>query len=267
MEFKNYDTVSDEIKHQIKQVCEIWIKYLGEHLCGVYLHGSMVLNCFCESISDIDLLIVATRKINHEERLNIAREIIAIDQKPCSLEMSCIYLEDIRPWKYPTPCQFHYSDYWTECYRKMLRGEIGEHFIVDTEFEDPDIASYVKLLNQCGVCVYGQPIKEVFPEVPEHDFWQSLSNDIDDYDFNAYNSKYFVSNILLLGRILSYKIEKRILSKYDGGLWSIDHVPEQYRYIVENALKVWYFGEEQIEYKQEDLDELREYLVHKIKEE
>lgn len=101
--------------------------------------------------------------------------------------------------------------------------------------------------------------------MPEEDFWHSISNEIETYDFGAYNPKYYASNILILGRILSYKQEKRILSKYDGGLWTIKHIPREYRYIVENALDVWYFGQEQIEYQAEDLERLRTYLVERIK--
>ena len=113
LDFKNYETVSKQVKKQIQCVKEIWEKHLGDELIGVYLHGSMCLNCFKESTNDFE------------------------------------------------------------------------------------------------------------------DFWSSISAEIDDYDFNAYNDRYFVSNILILGRILSYKIERVILSKYEGGLWAAKHVPQK----------------------------------------
>lgn len=72
MEFKNYKTVSAEIRKQIDDVCEIWQRHMGEELLGVYIHGSMALQCFRESISDIDMLIVTGRKIARTERLSIA---------------------------------------------------------------------------------------------------------------------------------------------------------------------------------------------------
>ncbi|MGN0293624.1 MAG: aminoglycoside adenylyltransferase domain-containing protein [Lachnospiraceae bacterium] len=55
----------------------------------------------------------------------------------------------------------------------------------------------------------------------DEDFWLAISADIDEYDFHAYDSRYLVSNVLILGRILSFKREKRILSKYEGGIWMI----------------------------------------------
>lgn len=265
MNFKNYDTVSPEIKEQIEKVCEIWQNHLGDALTGIYIHGSMALNCFVEETSDIDILIVTGRKLPREERLAIAEEIIDIDRKPCPLEMSAIWTGDLNPWKYPTPCQFHYSDFWTERYRGLLSGELQENFIVDSDFEDSDIACHVKLTVQCGICVCGKPILEVFPEVPEADFWDSISDGFEEYDFNAYEPRYFTSNILILGRILSYRKEKRILSKYDAAFWTRDYLPEKYRYIIENAIGVWYRGEELLEYPKEDLEGLRTFLIEEIK--
>lgn len=46
----------------------------------------------------------------------------------------------------------YYSDYWTEHYKNLLN------------------------------CIYGIPIKDVFPTIPEDDFWSSISNDITTYD-------------------------------------------------------------------------------------
>jgi streptomycin 3"-adenylyltransferase len=216
MEFKTYKTLSQEVKEQIINVTDTWLKYIGESIIGIYIHGSIALNCFVEGVSDIDILILCNRRISREERLLIAKDIIAIDCKPSPLEMSAICVDDLMPWKYPTPCQFHYSDAWTEHYKNLLNGDIKESFLIDEDFCDGDIACHIQLTNQSGICIYGQPIKEVFPVIPEKDFWESISSDIAEYDFQAYNTRYFASNILILGRILSYKIEKRILSKYEG---------------------------------------------------
>lgn len=265
MTFKNYDTISENVKNQIERVREIWSRHLGGDLIGIYLHGSLALGYFQEDVSDIDILILSGRKLKRTQRLAIAGDILEADQNPCPLEMSAIWIHDLWPWKHPTSCQFHYSAYWTERYRALMQDETGECFIVDHDFEDADIACHVKLTRQCGIRVCGKEIDEVFPEVPESDFWQSISTDIDHYDFNAYKPEYFASNILILGRILSYKKEGRILSKYEGGLWTLAHVPEQYRYIIENALNAWYEKDEFRECRAEDLNGLREFLIEEIK--
>lgn len=263
--FKNYDTISDDIKNQIDRVCKIWFKHLNDDLLGIYIHGSMALKRFQEDISDIDILIICKGRIPRTLRIALAKDIIEADLNPCPLEMSAICITDLQPWKYPTMCQFHYSDYWTEQYQKIIDGTMDDCFIIDNDFEDADIACHVKLTKQCGICVYGKAIDEVFPDVPEEDFWQSISCDVDDYDFNAYKPRYFTSNILILGRILSYKKERKILSKYDGGLWTLAYVPKQYQYIIKNALNTWYNKDELQEYKQEDLAALREFLMKEIK--
>uniref|UniRef100_UPI002899FA28 aminoglycoside adenylyltransferase domain-containing protein n=1 Tax=Lachnoclostridium sp. TaxID=2028282 RepID=UPI002899FA28 len=225
MDFKIYKTLPLDVKDQIDKVKDIWLTCLGESVVGIYIHGSIALNCFVENVSDIDILVICDRRINREERLSISSNIINIDVKPSPLEMSAIWLNDLTPWKYPTPCQYHYSDAWTEHYKKLLTGDIKGSFIVDEDFCDADIACHVHLTNQSGICIYGKPIGEVFPVVPEDDFWNSISNDVNEYEFGAYNPRYFASNILILGRILSYKIEKIILSKYDGGIWARNYVP------------------------------------------
>lgn len=267
MPFKRYQTLSIEVKEQIGKLTEIWASQLGEELVGVYLHGSIALNRFMEGVSDIDVLIVTGRRIPRDERLLIAKQVMDIDCRPSPLELSAIWSNDLIPWKHPTPCQFHYSDSWTQRYRMMLSGEIEGNFIIDEDFTDADIACHTRLTGQSGICVYGRPIGDVFPAVPEQDFWQSISADIDGYDFNAYHPKYYMSNILVLGRILSYKKEKRILSKYDGGMWARDYIPERFRYILDNALQAWYFGAAPVHFDQKDLDDLRTLLVQEIKAE
>lgn len=264
MDFKNYKTLPSDVKEQIRNVTNTWLKCIGESVIGIYLHGSIALNYFVKGVSDIDILIISDRRLSRDERLLISKNIIETDCKPSHLEMSAVWINDLNPWKYPTPCQYHYSDSWTEHYKNMLNGNIKESFIVDEDFCDPDIASYVHLINQSGICIYGKPIKDVFPAIPEKDFWNSLSINITEYDFRAYNPRYFSSNILILGRILSYKKEKRILSKYEGGLWTRDYVPERFRYIIDNALKEWYSGEKDLEYNKADLDELRQLLINDI---
>lgn len=264
MDFKSYETLSRNVKEQIEKVKNIWLKYIGKSIIGIYIHGSIALNCFVEGISDIDILIVCSRKINREERLLISKNIMEVDCRPCHLEMSVLWINDLNPWTYPTPCQFHYSDTCTEHYKNLLNGSIKNSFIVDEDFWDTDIACHVHLTNQSGICIYGKPVKDVFPVIPEKDFWDSISNNITEYNFETNNPRYFASNILILGRILSYKKEKRILSKYEGGIWTLHYVPEKLRYIIDNAMKEWYFEEKEVEYKKEDLEELKSLLVNEI---
>ena len=54
------------------------------------------------------------------------------------------------------------------------------------------------------------------------------------------------------------------MSKYEGGLWMINNVPEDLKYLPELAMKVWFEGEEHM-LPEADLKRLRDYLVGEIK--
>ena len=260
-----YNNLPQNIKAQIGKVSKIWQQQLGLNLAGIYLHGSIALNAFCPDSGDIDILVVVKDSLSIPKKLEIAKEIIQIDKSPCPLEMSAIKLSDAQNWKNDGNCVFHYSDFWTERYLQRLKDNTSEVYIVDNEFPDADVTSYIKLIKQSGIVLYGQEINETFCDISDEDFWKAISAEVDDYDFNAYEPRYFASNILILGRILSFKIEKRILSKYKAGLWMIDNVPPNLKYIPQNAMKIWFEGEE-CDFNKLELEELRNYLIQKIKE-
>lgn len=255
----------NEILNQINKVVNIWKKHLGDELIGVYLHGSIALDAFNPDSGDIDILVVVKDSIDIPVKLEIARDIIGLDRKPCPLEMSAVKLSDARNWKTPGNCVFHYSDFWTEKYVERFSNPDADVYVVDHEFPDADVTSYIKLLKQCGIVLYGREIQKVFADISDEDFWVAISADIDDYDFHDYDARYFSSNVLILGRILSFKKERRILSKYDGGIWMIDHVPEDLQYLPKLAMKIWFEGEKHL-LPEEDLSRLRDYLVNEIKE-
>ena len=259
-----YKDLPLEILNQINRVVDIWKRHLGDDLIGVYLHGSIALNAFYPDSGDIDLLVVVKDSMGISTKLEIAKDIIEIDRKPCPLEMSAVKQTNAINWKTPGNCVFHYSDFWTEKYQKRFENPAAEVYVADHEFPDADVTSYIKLLKQCGIVLYGREIEEVFADVSDEDFWLAISDDVDEYDFHAYDARYFASNVLILGRILSFKKEKRILSKYEGGLWMIKNVPENLKYLPELAMKIWFEGEEHI-LPEKDLNLLRDYLVNEIK--
>ena len=154
------------------------------------------------------------------------KDIIKIDRSPCPLEMSAVKKIDAKNWKTPGNCVFHYSDFWTKKYLERFKNPNLEVYVADHEFPDADVTSYIKLLKQSGIVLYGEEIQEVFADVSDEDFWSAISADVENYDFHDYDARYFASNILILGRILSFRKEKRILSKYEGGIWMIKNVPE-----------------------------------------
>lgn len=180
--FYSYYTLPSEVKKQIKCVVSLFSKELNDNLIGIYIHGSIVLNCFIEGKSDIDILIVCNRKLIPVERLELARKMLEIHRQPSPIELSVIFTEHLRPWRYPTLCQFHFSDYWKNEYKRMINVGDLTHWILNKDFEDRDIACHVKLIKQSGICLLGRPINEVFPDVPESDLWDSISQDMGNFN-------------------------------------------------------------------------------------
>ena len=129
MEFCGYGTLSAPVRAQIERVADIWKVHLQAQLVGLYLHGSLALGRFAEGVSDLDLLAVAGRRMPRAERLAVASDMLDADRRPCPLEMSALYIGDLEPWRHPTLCQFHYSDYWAETYRQLLDGRMRGCFL------------------------------------------------------------------------------------------------------------------------------------------
>ena len=261
-----WDTAPAAVHRQGEEVAAVFKERLGAALTGVYLHGSLVLGAFAEGVSDLDLLVVTAERLPRGIRLELAGALLALDRQPCSLELSALYREDLHPWRHPVRCQFHYSAAWAGTYRKLLSGRQGACFLVDTDFEDPDIACHVRLTRESGVLLNGEPVAEVFPDVPEADFWDSLCRGVEEFDFEDYGSRMVPSQILTLGRIWSYRQERRILSKYEAGGWRAIRLPDRYRPVMEQALEAWYGGGELPPFPPEELEGLRRFLIRQITE-
>ena len=258
-----FATLPQEIRTQIDAVTEVWKSTLGTSLLGIYLHGSIALHAFQPASGDIDLLVVVREPIPPETRLTLGKAMIALNNHPRPLEMSAVRLCDLQSWVTPGNCVFHYSEYWTERYQKKLSDPSADCYVVDHDFPDADITSYIKLIRQCGIVLYGVTIEDIFPEISDADFWTAISADVSEYDFHSYDPRYFASNILILGRILSFRKVGRILSKYDGGLWMTENVPEHLRYLPQRAMRVWYENAEET-FPDADLEALRQYLIGEI---
>lgn len=259
-----FDNLPEDVAAQIGRVADVWKKRLQNRLVGVYLHGSVALKAFSPLSSDLDFLIVVEDSLDIPAKLAVARDIIGLDEKPCPLEMSAVTLRDLRPWKTPGNCVFHYSGLWKARYLERLSNPGAVCPVVDKEFPDPDVTSYIKLICRSGITLYGRDIPDVFSDVSDADFWEAITAGIDRYSFHDYGPRYLASNILILGRILSYKETRQILSKYEAGLWMARRVPEALGYLPELAVKMWYEGERHA-LPEEDLEKLSEYLIGEIK--
>jgi streptomycin 3"-adenylyltransferase len=63
--------------------------------------------------------------------------------------------------------------------------------------------------------------------------------------------------------LLAYKREKLVLSKKEGGKWSLDNLPEEYHPLINEALKEYAEGTKG-NYDTECARKYAEYMLHSI---
>lgn len=205
---------------------------MRENLVGIYLHGSLAMDCFHPDKSDIDLLVVVRHRVPDKQKRRYMDMIVELNrQAPAKgIELSVIREAVCRPFVYPTPYELHFSAAhlgWylsaPEDYTRRMKGT------------DKDLAAHAMILYHRGKTLYGKEIREVFSPVKESDYLDSIHSDVEHArdEITACNS-YLILNLC---RVLAYKNERLILSKREGGEWGLEHVPAAYRPLILEALR------------------------------
>lgn len=240
----------------LTEVIEKYKKLLGENLVGIYLHGSLVMGCFNDESSDIDFLVVVRDKLS----FNIKRQLIDIlldlsgFAPKKGFEVSVILEKYSRNFMYPTPFELHYSN------------EYKEKYIKDKEFlcengEDADLAAHITIINKMGRCLYGKGISEVFGEVPEKYYINSILNDIENaIDEIEENPVYIILNLC---RVLYYLKERVISSKHEGGCWGKRNY-KIYEKLIEKALNIYNGDFEEEKWDKVELKNFSFYMLEEI---
>jgi len=264
--FCGYETCPAEVKQQIQNVAGGLSALLGTNLLGLYLHGSLVLGAFDVNSSDIDMIGVVEHSTSLAERVAVGSLLLSIDHKPCPIEVKLIIKEGLIPWHFPPPCHFFYSEYWTWLYQRFASGEDLSHILLSGHPDeyDRDLAAEIKLINQCGVCVYGLPAPELFPDVPEEDYWDAISDGIDDFYVESDNPSQSSFLILTLCRTFMYRQTGVILSKHVAASRALEILPDKYHPIISNALYNKYGLGRKAAYTAEDALSFKSYIIERI---
>jgi predicted nucleotidyltransferase len=210
---------------------------LGDDLIGVYLHGSGATGCFNPDRSDVDLLVVGRQTLAPEQRRAVAELLLARSGAPYPVELTLLTTEQLRPWRHPTPFEFHYSEIW----RASLTQQLTVGDLPSRTLTDPDLAAHITVLRARGRVIVGAPIHEVFPEVPEADFRQAILADLEwirDHSTRIYG-------VLNACRILAYLDGQGLLSKAEGADWALEKVPAAYRATITKARSAYRSGSDE----------------------
>jgi streptomycin 3"-adenylyltransferase len=99
---------------------------------------------------------------------------------------------------------------------------------------DYDLAAHFTVIFNFGVVLFGEPISEVFGDVPKMDYIDSICKDIKNAVDDVSDDPVYV--ILNLCRVYAYLKDGVILSKEKGGLWVLVNLSEKYHYLIHSVL-------------------------------
>jgi streptomycin 3"-adenylyltransferase len=222
----------EAIRSQVNRLVAGLRALLADNLIGVYLHGSLAAGCHNPKRSDIDLLVATHRALTLEAKRALGEFSLACDKQPRPLEWSVLARDQLHPWRYPTPYDFHT---WDHLAADLADGQ-WQHWN-DAELTDPDLAAHITVLHQRGLCLFGKPISEIFPIIPREHYRDSI---LRDFEWGlarlADNPTYFVLNAC---RIAAFIRDGRVLSKDEGGEWGPRELPERLHGVVNQALAIY----------------------------
>ncbi len=238
------------------------------NVAGIYLHGSAAMDCYNPEKSDVDLIVVTRKAPTDAEKRAFMDGLIKLDARlpiGCGdvrhggFELSVVTQNACAPFVYPTPFELHYS-----------RGHRAS-FIADPDGymrkmrgTDKDLAAHFTVIRHRGVCLYGLPINAVFAPVPGADYLDSIFEDVASVRTEICENTVYCT--LNLTRVLAFIEDGRVLSKREGGIWALDRLPDEFRPLIECALKD-YETEEMVEYDERAAAAYAEYMLERIERE
>ena len=184
------------------------------------------MGCFNPNASDIDLIVVTRRRVG-TRKSKLAALALAVSSKPFPIEVTSFSGKDLRPWRYPTPFDFHFSEDWRKAY------ESGSAFRrMVAEGRDP--AANITEARSRGFALLGAPVEIALPPVPADDFVDSIAGDVlwalRKLDSGRVTAKPMSVYLTLNAcRVLAYLETGQILSKAEGGDWALKSVPTKFR--------------------------------------
>lgn len=222
-----------EVRTQVETLAAGIKHVLDDALVGIYVHGSLALGCFNPQRSDVDVLVVTRRTIDERTQWQLAPVLLSSSTPrarprtaPYPLEISFLTEAQLRPWRYPTPYDVHFSESW----RAWV--EAGEW---KRGGEDHDLAAHIRVVRDAGIALLGPDPREVFPEVPDDDFEDSL---LRDFDWSREQNRSLYS-VLSGSRIWAALTEGGLHSKASGAEWALQRAPKEFGPLIDRALALY----------------------------
>lgn len=228
---------------------------LGDNYLGFYLHGSLAMGGFNPYRSDIDVLVVTRTSITKEAKKELAELFLKHSVNPYPIEVSFLHNSLLDKWEHPSLFDFHYSEYWRERFEKHDDFNQGIH-------RDPDLAAHIYVLTQRGICIDGESIAAVFPEISSADFLSSIKGDYKECFEEITEDPIYCSLNML--RVLIYIKTGDITSKQEAGEWGLKVLPVEYHKTIKKVLGNYQSEGSPYPLLQEELLALRDYMDEQI---
>jgi len=229
----SWATCPQPVREQINNLVATLQQMLSDNLVGIYLHGSLALGSFHPTRSDIDVVVLTGQNMDLEVKHAIMACLLRLSKMPCPLDIRFLVEHDLFPFHHPLPCDLSYSETRREQYQQDLRSGNWKHWN-DAIHYDPDLTIFLTVLHHHGICLYGKPLMEALPSIPEHDFREAIVNNFQ--VAREHPLQDLVSFVLNACRVSAYLQRSMILSKDAGGVWGLGHLPEQYHPLIHQAL-------------------------------
>ena len=251
---------SDSVDNVLEQFVDMTNEVFGSKVTGIYLHGSLAMGCFRWDKSDIDLLVVMEEDITDEQKMCFMEKVAALNKEAPKkgIEMSVVKKEYCSHFVYPTPFELHFSVAHLDWFQRA-----PEEYIHEMKGVDPDLAAHFMIIGHYGIVLWGKPVKEVFAEVPEEDYIDSIMTDVEHAREAVLEEPVYI--VLNLCRVLAYLKDGAVLSKKQGGEWGLRNLEPEYHGIVAMVLQAYISNEDMTVDNREALafcDRMRDEIAH-----
>ncbi len=174
-----------------------------------------------------------------------------------SLAMGCFNPDRSVDFNYPTPFEFHYSNFHTDKY------ETDENYLCGG-FDDEDLASQIVIAYERGLTLWGSPMRELYKPIDTRYYILSILHDVEGSREEIINNPVYCS--LNLCRVLFFLKEGKVSSKKEGGEWGLNILPHNYLGLVQQCLAEYAGSKEKYEYDYDkhQLIEFADYMLREI---
>jgi predicted nucleotidyltransferase len=250
MEYKFPENTPKFVRKILTETLSNVHSILRDNLIGIYLYGSLAMGCFNPESSDIDIILVAKKRLSKNQRKKIIEYLKGVCSKTRRIELSIVSEDVVQNPQYPIMVDLHF-EYW---------GDIFENE------RDNEILSNLYTTKERGFCVWGMPISDVFSEIPAEYHLRSVMEDL------LHTRKYLHDSPKSVGydpavywvlgscRILAFIRERKVLSKLEGGQWGLANLPKEYHGLVKEALFYYQGKKKEHIWDHEKLEAFADYM-------